>query len=61
MKALFILALLVGIVIGPLVTILAVNTLFDTQIAYSFINWLAVAWLCLVFGGSRTNTDKQQY
>lgn len=45
---LFVLALIIG---SPLAAIWAVNTLFETSIAYSFINWLASFVLLLCLGG----------
>lgn len=57
-KALYILliVLILGIflVVGPWLTILAVNQLFGTSIQLTFLNWLAVAWLHLVVANSYT-------
>jgi len=36
---------IVLITFGPLVTIWAINQLFGTSIAYTFLNWLATFWL----------------
>lgn len=33
---------------GPLLTILALNTLFSLTIGYTFSNWLAMFWLQLL-------------
>ena len=47
-----ILLIVVGIVLialGPISTILAVNALFGTSIEVTFINWLAMLWLQLLF------------
>jgi hypothetical protein len=35
-------------VFGPLATIWSVNTLFQTEIGFTFVNWIAVMWLQLV-------------
>ena len=40
------------LIIGPFLTIGALNTLFGLNIAYTFWTWLSVAWLNLAtFGG----------
>ena len=36
------------LVVGPFLSILAVNQLFGTTIAYTFWNWVCVAWLHIV-------------
>ena len=36
---------ILGIAFGPLATIWSINTLFQTGIAYTFVNWSAVMWL----------------
>lgn len=41
------LIILVGL--GPLVTLFALNALFQLNIAYTFVNWFAVAWLSALF------------
>ena len=38
--------------IGPILTILSLNTLFNTGIAISFWSWLSVAWLHLIAAGA---------
>ena len=40
------------IIVGPLITIWSLNTLFGLGIAYTFWTWLATAWLSLVTFGS---------
>lgn len=35
--------------VGPILTLMALNALFQLQIAYSIGNWLAVVWLSLLF------------
>lgn len=53
-----VLALVVGIfIIGPILSILAVNHLFGTTIAINFWNWVSVAWLHIVVA-STTSTSK---
>lgn len=44
----FILFLVVLVLIGPFITIWALNTLFGLGIAYTFWTWVAVVWLGLV-------------
>jgi hypothetical protein len=42
-------ALIFGLIIlGPILSILAVNHLFGTSIAFTFWNWLAAFWLHMV-------------
>lgn len=40
----------VGLWLVPLLTIWAINVLFDTTIAYNFINWFAMLVLLALFG-----------
>jgi hypothetical protein len=40
------------IVIGPLITIWSLNTLFGLTIAYTIWTWLATAWLSVVTFGN---------
>ena len=40
------------IILGPLATIAALNTLFGLQIAYTFWTWLSVAWLHILIAGA---------
>jgi hypothetical protein len=46
------------IVIGPLASIWAVNTLFGTAIEYSFTTWAAAAWLHILLTGTAIKTSK---
>ena len=39
---------LLGVAFGPLATIWSVNTLFQTDIAFTAMNWMAVMWLQIV-------------
>lgn len=48
-----VLALIVGLfIVGPILSILAVNHLFGTAIAINFWNWVSVAWLHIVVASS---------
>lgn len=48
--ALILCAILIGV--GPVLTILSLNVLFNTGIAINFYSWLAAVWLSAVtFGG----------
>lgn len=38
--------------LGPILTILSLNTLFNTGIVISFWSWLSVAWLHLIAAGA---------
>jgi len=51
------LVFLIGI--GPIITIWSINTLFLTQIAYSFWTWLAMVWVQMIsFGGVITAVNR---
>lgn len=52
--ALVITIALLLIIIGPLVCIWALNTLFAVGIAYNFWTWLAAFWFLLVVGGIKS-------
>jgi len=43
--------LVVLIGVGPILTIMSMNVLFNTGIALSFYSWISVVWLSLVLGG----------
>jgi len=43
--------LVVLIGVGPILTIMSMNTLFNTGIALNFYSWISVVWLSLVAGG----------
>ena len=48
--------MLVLIGIGPILTIMSLNVLFNTGIAINFYSWLSTVWLIAVtFGGLKTN------
>lgn len=46
-------AIIIGAVVmigvGPLLTLWAINALFQLQIAYTFGNWFATLWLSALF------------
>lgn len=44
--------LILMVLVGPLITIWSLNTLFNLGIDYTFWTWLATAWLCLVTFGN---------
>lgn len=49
LKVLVFLLLIVGlIIVGPVISIWALNTLFGLQIATTFWTWLAMTWLHLM-------------
>ncbi len=47
MKYYIISMFILGIVFGPLATIWSVNTLFQTEIDFTVVNWTAAMWLQL--------------
>jgi hypothetical protein len=52
-----ILTFLVGLfIIGPIVTIWAINHLFGTTITITFWNWLSVLWLHLLVTNTSTKS-----
>ena len=50
--------LLVGVLVGPLATLWALNQLFGLELAYTFPHWLAIAWLhaAIAIRRSKENT-----
>jgi flagellar biosynthesis component FlhA len=48
-KAGFMMGVVISVVLAavfvPLITIWAINTLFGTSIAFSFVNWFATLWI----------------
>ena len=50
---LFVIGLLV---LGPWLSILAVNQLFGTTIQLTFWNWLSVAWLHVIVAGTSSKS-----
>lgn len=50
LSIIFLALLLIALVIsGPLITVLALNTLFGLTIGYNFGTWAAMLWLQLMF------------
>ena len=41
--------------VGPILTLMALNALFQLHIAYSIGNWFAVVWLSLLFLPRKTS------
>jgi hypothetical protein len=59
MKYLFIIAIVLGIIIGgPIATIWALNTLFSLSIPVSIETWLASFWLTSIIGSSAIKKAK---
>lgn len=46
------------LVVGPLVTIWALNSLFSLNIESSFANWFAVIWLSMIVSGGLKYNSK---
>ena len=58
---LFLIAVIITLIIlGPLVTIWSLNTLFNLNIDYTFYTWLAMAWLSLATFGSVTSAVRNK-
>ena len=60
MKALgvtgLIILLIVLIGVGPILTLMSINTLFGLNIAINFYTWLSVVWLGIVLNGTRVKS-----
>lgn len=60
MKALgitgFVILLIVLIGVGPILTLMSINTLFGLNIAINFWTWLSVVWLGIVLNGTRVKS-----
>lgn len=52
--ALVITIALLLIIIGPMICIWALNTLFAVGITYNFWTWLAAFWFLIVVGGIKS-------
>jgi len=52
---LLILFVLVGFLIGPVITIWALNTVFGLSIPTTFDTWLGTGWLCLIVAAKSRN------
>lgn len=44
--------LLAMVIVGPHITIWAINKLFGLGIGHSFVEWFAVMWVSMVVSGS---------
>lgn len=51
----YITLLVLLIFISPLISIAAINTLFDISIKYSLLNYLSMMWIHLAVGGSASS------
>lgn len=60
MKALgitgFVILLIVLIGVGPILTLMSINTLFGLNIAINFWTWLSVVWLGIFLNGARVKS-----
>jgi hypothetical protein len=54
MKITIVSLLALFIFLGPVFTIMAVNTLFTATIPLTFWTWLSMAWLHLIFASSNS-------
>jgi hypothetical protein len=53
---LLVIVILVSLGVGPVLTVMSLNALFNLGIVISFWNWLAMLWLQMVtFGGVISN------
>ena len=48
------LVILIGL--GPILTLMSINTLFGLNIAINFWTWLSVVWLGIVLNGARVKS-----
>ena len=48
------LVILIGL--GPILTLMSINTLFGLNIAINFYTWLSVVWLGIVLNGTRVKS-----
>ena len=49
--SLILLIIVIAVGVCPLITLWAINALFQLQIAYTFLNWVAVVWLSSIAAG----------
>ena len=52
----FLMVVLIGI--GPILTLMSINTLFGLNIAYNLATWASAAWLCLLLGNAAVKKSK---
>ena len=48
------LVILIGL--GPILTLMSINTLFGLNIAINFWTWLSVVWIGIVLNGTRVKS-----
>lgn len=48
------LVILIGL--GPILTLMSINTLFGLNIAINFWTWLSVIWIGIVLNGTRVKS-----
>ena len=48
--------LIILIGLGPILTLMSINTLFGLNIAINFYTWLSVVWLGIVLNGARVKS-----
>ena len=51
-----IILLIVLIGVGPILTLMSINTLFGLNIAINFWTWLSVVWIGIVLNGTRVKS-----
>lgn len=52
----FVILLIVLIGVGPILTLISINTLFGLNIAINFWTWLSVVWLGIFINGARVKS-----
>lgn len=59
--AILLIVLIIALIgIGPVLTIMAMNALFNLSIGITFWNWIAVVWLSMVANGIATARYKSK-
>ena len=59
--AILLIVLIIALIgIGPVLTIMAMNALFNLSIGITFWNWLSVVWLSMVANGIATARYKSK-
>lgn len=53
-----IILLIVLAIVGPIITIYAINYLFSLSIPVNFWTWLSTSWLCFAVGGTSHYSKK---